>query len=56
MDLDGNGMRPVTVEIVFWPCTASAILIGDIANQFYEVRLMRPRTAKPGAAFAVAAE
>jgi hypothetical protein len=47
---------PVIVETVVWSCTASAILIGDIANQLYELRLMRPRTARPGAMFAVAAE
>jgi hypothetical protein len=50
------GDDPVIVETVVWSCTVSAILIGDIANQFYELRLMRPRTAKPAAAFAVAAE
>ena len=37
---------PVIVETVVWSCTASAILIGDIANQIYELRSMRPRRAR----------
>src|SRR5947207_15048513 len=41
---------PVIVETVVWSCTASAILIGDIANQIYELRSMRPRRARIPAA------
>jgi len=43
---------PVIVETVVWSCTASAILIGDIANQIYELRSMRPRRARMPAAAA----
>jgi hypothetical protein len=43
---------PVIVETVVWSCTASAILIGDIANQIYELRSMRPRRARIPAAAA----
>jgi hypothetical protein len=48
---------PVIVETVVWSCTASAILIGDIANQIYELQPMRPRRvrAQPSAQ-AIAAE
>jgi len=46
---------PVLVETVVWSCTACAILIGDIANQIYELSLIRPRRA-PRAAVAVPAE
>ena len=47
---------PVIVETVVWSCTACAILIGDIANQLYELSAMRPRRAMSPAAFAVPAE
>jgi len=48
---------PVLVETVVWSCTASAILLGDIANQIYELRSMRPRRARiPAAAQPMAAE
>ena len=36
---------PVMLEIVVWSCTASAILVGDLANQVYELQSMRPRRA-----------
>lgn len=32
-----------TVEMVFWACVASSVLIGDIANQIHEYRSPRPR-------------
>src|SRR5258706_4342835 len=48
---------PVIVETVVWSCTASAILLGDIANQIYELRSMRPRRARmPAAAQPMPAE
>ncbi|HMI97193.1 MAG TPA: DUF2306 domain-containing protein [Micropepsaceae bacterium] len=48
---------PVIVETVVWSCTASAILLGDIANQIYELRSMRPRRARmPASAQPIAAE
>jgi hypothetical protein len=37
---------PVMLEIVVWSCTASAILVGDLANQVYELQSMRPRRAR----------
>ena len=33
------------LETVVWSCVASSVLIGDIANQLYEGRLARIRTA-----------
>jgi len=36
----------VLTETVVWSCTACAILVGDIANQIYELRSMRPRRAR----------
>ena len=33
------------LETVVWSCTASSVLIGDIANQIYEGRLARRSTA-----------
>jgi len=48
---------PVLVETVVWSCTACAILVGDIANQIYELRSMRPRRARmPAAVQPMAAE
>src|SRR5260370_28702219 len=48
---------PVLVETVVWSCTACAILVGDIANQIYELRSMRPRRARmPASAQPMAAE
>ena len=46
---------PVALETTVWTCTALAVLIGDIANQIYELRIMRPRRMAASAA-AVAAE
>jgi hypothetical protein len=47
---------PVLVETVVWSCTASAILIGDIANQLSELRTLRRRNLLPQGGLAVAAE
>jgi hypothetical protein len=48
---------PVLVETVVWSCTACAILVGDIANQIYELRSMRPRRVRiPAAAQPMPAE
>ena len=33
------------VETIVWTCAASALLIADIANQLYERRTARPKTA-----------
>jgi uncharacterized membrane protein len=33
------------VETVVWTCTASSVLVGDIANQIYEAHLVRRRAA-----------
>ena len=33
------------LETVVWSCTASSVLIGDIANQLYEGHLARRRAA-----------
>jgi ABC transporter substrate binding protein len=37
-------------------CTASAVLVGDLANQFYELQSMRPRRARAPTAQPVPAE
>lgn len=42
------------LETVVWCCTASSVLVGDIANQFYEGHLARRRPARSGADFALA--
>jgi hypothetical protein len=47
---------PVMVETVVWSCTASAVLVGDLANQFHELRSMRPRRTRAPIAQAVPAE
>jgi len=50
--------RPVnfaTVEAVLWACLAFSVLLGDLANQWYELRSLRPRTARTQAAQSVAA-
>jgi hypothetical protein len=47
----------VLTETVVWSCTACAILVGDIANQIYELRSMRPRRARmPASVQPMAAE
>ena len=52
MGWDNN---PVALETTVWTCTALAVLVGDIANQIYELRMMPPRRI-PAAAVAVPAE
>jgi uncharacterized membrane protein len=47
---------PVMVETMVWTCVALAVLIGDIANQAYELRSMRPRPVRVAVIEAVAAE
>jgi hypothetical protein len=44
------------LETVVWICLAFAILIGDLANQVYEIRSVRPRTARTPAMQTVPAE
>jgi hypothetical protein len=34
------------IETVVWTCTACSVLIGDIANQVYELQSVRPRLAR----------
>ena len=55
LGLTGWERDPVLVETVVWSCTASAILIGDIANQLYELQARR-KTVLPRSNLAVAAE
>jgi hypothetical protein len=52
----GWDQDPVMLETVVWVCIALAVLIGDIANQAYELRTMRPRPARAQSIQAVAAE
>jgi uncharacterized membrane protein len=52
----GWGQDPAMLEIVVWSCTASAILIGDIANQIYELQSMRRRPVRAAMIPAIAAE
>jgi hypothetical protein len=44
------------LETVVWTCVAFSVLIGDIANQLYELRSMRSRPARVPIVRAVAAE
>jgi len=52
----GWDQDPVNLETVVWSCIAFAVLIGDIANQIYELQSMRPRAVRAPVAQAVAAE
>jgi uncharacterized membrane protein len=52
----GWGQDPVIVETVVWSCTAFAILIGDLANQVYELQSMRRRPGTAPMIQAIAAE
>jgi hypothetical protein len=45
-----------TVETVVWVCLAFAVLIGDIANQVYEIQSMRRRIVRAEAMPVLAAE
>jgi Predicted membrane protein (DUF2306) len=47
---------PVMVETVVWSCTASAILLGDIALQIQELLARRPQRVRVPLAQAVPAE
>ena len=33
-------------EIVVWSCVALSVLVGDLANQWYELQTARPRTVR----------
>lgn len=35
-----------TTEVVVWTCVALSILIGDLANQLYDLASARPRLAR----------
>jgi uncharacterized membrane protein len=52
----GWGQDPAMLEIVVWSCTASAILIGDLVNQVYELQSMRQRPGRAPMIQAIAAE
>jgi hypothetical protein len=41
-------------ETVVWTCVAFSVLIGDIANQVYELRPVRQRAVRAPAAQTVA--
>jgi hypothetical protein len=53
---DQPSTDPVIVETVVWCFTASSILVGDIANQIYELQSLRPRRARMPSGQAVPAE
>src|SRR5262249_13626686 len=42
------------VEVVVWSCTAMSLLVGDLANQLYELGTARPRLARARAAETIA--
>jgi hypothetical protein len=44
-----------TVETVVWACMAMSLLVGDLANQIYERRTAKPRSAQARATQTVAA-
>jgi len=56
LGITGWEQDPAMVETVVWSCTASAILVGDIANQIYELQSMRRRPARAPLVQTVAAE
>lgn len=45
---------PAIAEIVVWACVAVAVLVGDLANQWYELRSVPGRVAAPAAPAAAA--
>lgn len=53
--LDHQPMDWHTLETVVWSCVASSVLVGDIANQIYESRVVGSRQAARSARVAVAA-
>jgi len=42
------------IETVVWSCLAFSVLVGDLANQWYELRSARPRPARTQAGLNVA--
>src|SRR6516164_2728606 len=46
LGVTGWDQDPTMVEPVVWSCTASAILIGDIANQIYELQSLKRRPGR----------
>jgi len=56
LGVTGWGQDPYMLEIVVWCCTASAILVGDIVNQVYELQSMRRRPGGAPLVQAIAAE
>jgi hypothetical protein len=56
LGVTGWGQDLYMLEIVVWSCTASAILVGDIVNQVYEIQSMRRRPSRAPLVQAVAAE
>jgi hypothetical protein len=55
MGWDQPGADPALLETVVWCFTATAVLVGDIANQIYELKT-RPRAARATVAQAIPAE
>jgi hypothetical protein len=56
LGVTGWDQDPTMVEPVVWSCTTFAILIGDIANEVYELRSMKRRPGRAPLIQAVAAE
>ena len=56
LGVTGWEQDPVIVETVVWSCTASAILVADIALQIQDLLAMRPRRPRVSIAQAVPAE
>ena len=56
LGITGWGQDPVMVETVVWSCTACAILIGDLANQVYELQSLRRQPDRRPMVHAIAAE
>jgi hypothetical protein len=42
-------------ETIVWACTAMSLLVGDLANQLYELRTHRPQSARGQAPQTIAA-
>jgi Predicted membrane protein (DUF2306) len=42
--------NPAVAEIVVWTCVALAVLVGDLANQWYEIQSTRLRPARVSSA------
>ena len=52
----GWDQDPVILETVVWSCVALAVLVGDLANQVYELQSMRRRPGRAPLVQAIAAE